>query len=73
MSLAEITANVLNLSGEIDNIAPPHQVEALMNRISSKDKQYINLPVGHTSIAFGSKASKITYPTIGDWLEGRSN
>jgi polyhydroxyalkanoate synthase len=73
VKLEEITANVLNLSGEIDNIAPPHQVEALMNRISSKDKQYINLPVGHTSIAFGSKASKITYPTIGDWLEERSN
>ena len=73
VKLEEITANVLNLSGEIDMIAPPHQVEALMNRISSKDKQYINLPVGHTSIAFGSKASKITYPTIGDWLEERSN
>lgn len=73
VKLEEITANVLNLSGEIDIIAPPHQVEALMNRISSKDKQYINLPVGHTSIAFGSKASTITYPTIGDWLEERSN
>ncbi|MDR6998348.1 class III poly(R)-hydroxyalkanoic acid synthase subunit PhaC [Neobacillus niacini] len=73
VSLKEITANVLNLSGEMDNIAPPHQVEALMNHISSKDKQYIKLPVGHTSIAFGSKASKITYPTIGDWLEERSS
>jgi len=64
---------VLNLAGETDIIAQPHQVEALMNIISSKDKQYINLPVGHTSITFGSKASKITYPTIGDWLEERSN
>mgnify|MGYP003575328488 FL=1 len=73
VKLEAITANVLNLSGEMDNIAPPHQVEALMNRISSKDKQYIKLPVGHTSIAFGSKASKITYPTIGNWLEERSN
>ncbi|WP_223593272.1 class III poly(R)-hydroxyalkanoic acid synthase subunit PhaC [Neobacillus bataviensis] len=73
VKLETITANVLNLSGEIDNIAQPHQVKALMDRISSKDKQYINLPVGHTSIAFGSKASKITYPKIGDWLEERSN
>ncbi|MEI4828220.1 class III poly(R)-hydroxyalkanoic acid synthase subunit PhaC [Bacillus sp. FJAT-53711] len=73
VKLEAINANVLNLSGKIDIIAQPHQVEALMNHISSKDKQYINLPVGHTSIAFGSKASKITYPTIGDWLEERSN
>jgi len=73
VKLEAITANVLNLAGETDIIAQPHQVEALMNIISSKDKQYINLPVGHTSITFGSKASKITYPTIGDWLEERSN
>ncbi|MCM2532320.1 class III poly(R)-hydroxyalkanoic acid synthase subunit PhaC [Neobacillus pocheonensis] len=73
VKLEAITANVLNLAGESDIIAQPHQVEALMNVISSKDKQYLNLPVGHTSITFGSKASKITYPTIGDWLEERSN
>ncbi|MDR6999156.1 class III poly(R)-hydroxyalkanoic acid synthase subunit PhaC [Neobacillus niacini] len=73
VKLEAITSNVLNLSGEVDIIAPPHQVEALMDSISSKDKQYIKLPVGHTSIAFGSKASKITYPTIADWLEKRSS
>lgn len=73
VNLENIKANVLNLSGESDIIAQPHQVEALMNVISSKDKQYLNLPVGHTSITFGSKANKITYPTVADWLEERSN
>ena len=73
VKLENITANVLNLSGQGDLIAQPHMVEALMDAISSEDKEYKNLPVGHTSITFGSKASKITYPTIGDWLEERSN
>lgn len=73
VKLENIKANVLNLSGKNDMIAQPHMVEALMNAISSKDKQYKNLPVGHTSITFGSQATKITYPTIGDWLEERSN
>ena len=73
VDLSKITANVLNLSGQSDIIAQPHQVEALMDVISSKDKQYIDLPVGHTSITFGSKATKITYPTVADWLEERSN
>src|SRR4051794_15101784 len=73
VDLKNITANVLNLSGVSDIIAQPHQVEALMDVISSKDKQYLNLPVGHTSITFGSKATKITYPTVSDWLEERSN
>ena len=73
VDLKNIKANVLNLSGKTILIAQPHQVEALMDVISSKDKQYINLPVGHTSITFGSKANKITYPTVSDWLEERSN
>lgn len=73
VDLSNIKANVLNLSGQNDIIAQPHQVEALMDVISSKDKQYIDLPVGHTSITFGSKATKITYPTVADWLESRSN
>lgn len=73
VKLENITANVLNLAGENDLIAQPHQVEALMDAISSKDKQFKNLPVGHTSITFGSKASKITYPTISEWLAERSN
>ncbi|MEH7419394.1 class III poly(R)-hydroxyalkanoic acid synthase subunit PhaC [Neobacillus drentensis] len=73
VELKNITANVLNLAGQNDLIAQPHMVEALMDAISSKDKQFKNLPVGHTSITFGSQASKITYPTIGDWLAERSN
>lgn len=73
VNLENIKANVLNLAGKNDLIAQPHQVEALMNAISSEDKEYKCLPVGHTSITFGSQAVKITYPTIADWLEERSN
>lgn len=72
VKLENITANVLNLAGQSDLIAQPHQVEALMDAISSKDKQFKNLPVGHTSITFGSQATKITYPTISEWLAERS-
>ncbi|WHY00695.1 class III poly(R)-hydroxyalkanoic acid synthase subunit PhaC [Neobacillus sp. DY30] len=73
VDLGNIKANVLNLAGKNDLIAQPHQVEALMNSISSVDKEYKCLPVGHTSITFGSQAVKITYPTIAEWLEERSN
>jgi len=73
VNLSNITANVLNLSAERDHIAQPHQVEALMSVIASKDKTYISVPTGHVSVAFGSKATKVTYPTIGDWLEQRSD
>ena len=73
VNLENIKANVLSLSGATDIIAQPHQVEALMDVISSEDKKYMELPVGHTSIAFGSKASSITYPSVAEWLGERSN
>ncbi|MGF6950889.1 hypothetical protein QF028_003394 [Neobacillus sp. B4I6] len=44
-----------------------------MKVIYSKDKTHISLPTGQVSVAFGSKATKVTYPTIGDWLEQRSD
>lgn len=72
VDLGNIQANVLNLSGERDHIAMPHQVEALMDKISSKDKEYKCIPTGHVSVVYGPKAVKITYPTIGDWLAERS-
>ncbi|MFC7392171.1 class III poly(R)-hydroxyalkanoic acid synthase subunit PhaC [Scopulibacillus cellulosilyticus] len=73
VDLKNITANILNLSAERDHIAQPHQVEALMNAVSSKDKEYVSLPTGHVSVTFGPKAVKVTYPTVGNWLEKRSN
>lgn len=72
VELSKITANVLNVSAERDHIAMPHQVEALMDKISSKDKTYVSVPTGHVSVTFGPKAVKVTYPTIGDWLAERS-
>lgn len=72
VNLKNISANVLNLSADKDHIAQPHQVKALMDVISSKDKEYVSLPTGHVSVTFGPKAVKLTYPTVGDWLEKRS-
>lgn len=72
VKLSNIKANVLNLSGARDHIAMPHQVEAIMDKISSTDKKYLNLPTGHVSITIGPKAQQLTYPTISEWLKARS-
>lgn len=73
VNLENIKANVLNISGQRDHIALPSQVEALHQHISSTDAQYVCIPTGHMSIVYGPTAIKQTYPTIGDWLEERSN
>ena len=62
VDLSNIKANVLNLSGQTDIIAQPHMVEALMDEISSKDKTYIDLPVGHTSIALRKQSKQNHLP-----------
>ncbi|GAA3328491.1 hypothetical protein GCM10020331_072660 [Ectobacillus funiculus] len=67
--MKNIKANVLNLSAQRDHIALPCQVEALLEHISSTDKEYVSIPTGHVSIVYGGTAVKQTYPTIGDWLE----
>jgi polyhydroxyalkanoate synthase len=72
VKLENIKANVLNLSAQRDHIALPCQVEALLEHISSTDKEYVSIPTGHVSIVYGGTAVKQTYPTIGDWLEKRS-
>ncbi|TSB46823.1 class III poly(R)-hydroxyalkanoic acid synthase subunit PhaC [Alkalicoccobacillus porphyridii] len=73
VDLKQINASVLNLAADRDHIAQPHQVKALMDVISSEDKEYRALPTGHVSVVFGKKAVAITYPTIGDWLAERSS
>ncbi|MGG2016070.1 class III poly(R)-hydroxyalkanoic acid synthase subunit PhaC [Bacillus sp. S10(2024)] len=73
VKLENIKANVLNISAKRDHIALPCQVEALLDHISSVDKQYVCIPTGHMSIVYGKAAVKQTYPTVGNWLEERSN
>jgi len=72
VDLKNINANILNIAASRDHIAMPHQVKALMDVVSSGDKQYVLLETGHVSVVFGPKAVKETYPTIGDWLGKRS-
>ncbi len=72
VDLKNIKANILNIAASRDHIAMPHQVAALMDAVSSEDKEYKLLQTGHVSVVFGPKAVKETYPSIGDWLEKRS-
>jgi len=72
VDLSNIKVSVLNIAASRDHIAMPEQVKALMDAISSKDKEFKLLQTGHVSVVFGPKAVKETYPSIGNWLEKRS-
>lgn len=72
VKLSDIKANVLNIAASRDNIALPHQVEALNDKISSKNKTFHLLETGHVSVTVGRKAINETYPLIDEWLTENS-
>jgi polyhydroxyalkanoate synthase len=55
-----------------DNIAPPACVKALMDAVSSTDKEYLELPGGHISLIAGRGASTHCWPKVAAWLAARS-
>lgn len=55
-----------------DYIAPPACVRALMDAVSSRDKDYVELPGGHISLIAGRGASVHCWPKVSGWLASRS-
>lgn len=55
-----------------DHIVPPLAAEALMQAVSSTDKEYVELPGGHISVFSGRQANKVLWPRLHDWVMARS-
>ncbi|PON18896.1 hypothetical protein C2W62_05540 [Candidatus Entotheonella serta] len=55
-----------------DHIVPPLAAEALMQAVSSTDKEYVELPGGHISVFSGRQANKVLWPRLHDWVMTRS-
>jgi poly[(R)-3-hydroxyalkanoate] polymerase subunit PhaC len=72
VDLAKIRANLLTVIAQADHITPPCQSEAIMTRVSSKDKELFRVRGGHIGIMAGSGADKVTWPHINGWLGSRS-
>lgn len=72
VDLSSINSSILALGGESDHIVLPEQARALLEHVSSEDKTYLEFPVGHGGMVFGSQAVKKVYPAIKEWLEKRS-
>jgi polyhydroxyalkanoate synthase len=72
VDLRQIRANLLTVIATGDHITPPCQSEAILSRVSSKDKEVFRVPGGHIGIMAGSGANKLTWPHIDGWLGSRS-
>jgi len=70
--LPSITAPVFVVGAKEDYIAPPACVRALIDAVSSRDKEYVELPGGHISLIAGRGASLHCWPKVSAWLAPRS-
>ena len=70
--LGSITCPVFVVGAKEDYIAPPACVRALMDAVSSRDKEYIELPGGHISLIAGRGAALHCWPKVSAWLAPRS-
>ncbi|HSY63464.1 MAG TPA: alpha/beta fold hydrolase, partial [Terriglobales bacterium] len=73
VDLHRLRANLLTVIAEGDHITPPCQSQAILSKVSSKDKELFSVPGGHIGIMAGSGANKRTWPKIDDWLGRRSD
>src|SRR5207237_223638 len=55
--LSSISCPVFVVGAKEDYIAPPESVRALIDAVSSRDKDYVELPGGHISLIAGRGAS----------------
>jgi poly[(R)-3-hydroxyalkanoate] polymerase subunit PhaC len=70
--LERITCPVFVVGAKEDYIAPPGCVQALIDAVGSRDKQYVELPGGHISLIAGRGAAVHCWPKVSGWLGARS-
>jgi polyhydroxyalkanoate synthase subunit PhaC len=72
VDLRAIRCPVLAVGAKEDNIAPPACVKPLIDAVSTRDKEYVELPGGHISLIAGRGASVHCWPKVASWLAARS-
>ncbi len=72
IDLSKIEVPLLSVAGRKDHICLLPQAEALMDLISSEDKEFFVLDAGHVGLMTGRGAKKGLWPKVSDWLGTRS-
>ena len=70
-----ITCSVLVLAHTEDLLAPPESAKALLDLVTSMDREFFEVSggnVGHLDIVVGSEGPKVTWPKVSSWLQARS-
>ncbi|HEY8089777.1 MAG TPA: alpha/beta fold hydrolase [Polyangiaceae bacterium] len=71
VDLANIRCPVLTVAADRDTICPLPAARALHESCGSADKELFVVPGGHVGAVVGSRAPKVLYPAMRDWLKAR--
>ncbi len=72
VDLAQVKIPLLHAVAEFDHIVPYEAARHLVTSISSEDKTEMVMKGGHVSLVAGPKAVHRLWPSISEWLSGRS-
>jgi polyhydroxyalkanoate synthase len=70
--LSAIRSPLLVVGAKQDYICPPECARALLDAVSSTDKEYLELPGGHISLIAGRGAARHVWPKVSGWIAQRS-
>lgn len=71
--LEAIEMPLLAIAGAHDHLVPPAMARPLVERVSSDDTEYIEIPAGHVGMLVGSGARTTLWPHLVRWLDARSD
>ena len=72
IDLSKIQVPFLSIAGTKDHICTLPQAEAVMDLVSSQDKEFYTLDAGHVGLMTGRGSKKNLWPKVNDWLSTRS-
>ena len=72
VDLRNIHQPLLVVAASHDNIVPPLAAKGLMDAVSSRDKEYLEMRGGHISVFSGRQANKVLWPKLDEWLTQHS-
>ena len=70
--LRDITAPLLAIGADEDQIAPAAACAPIVDLVRSADRRFANVPGGHIALVAGSGARNATWPLIEEWVAARS-
>jgi polyhydroxyalkanoate synthase len=73
LDLRTVTAPLLCVAGEDDQVTTKGSAKALVNLVASPDKEFLVVPGGHIGVVVGGPSRERLWPRIVEWLQKRAS